>query len=103
MKAAALALFALLACGSAVAVEKDRPVTKVINLLKDMVGQMQKEAAEDEDIYEAMGCWCESNDKSKTQAIADGKERLLSLTAAIEEGTANSARLNTEIASLNKE
>merc|ERR1719478_1188855 len=50
-----------------------------------------------------MGCWCETNDRLKTQAIADGKSRIDALTAAIEEYTANSARLNTEIGNLNKE
>merc|ERR1719359_2048776 len=68
-----------------------------------MVVQMQKEAEEDEDVYEGMSCWCETNDKIKTQAIADAKQRIDTLTAAIEDHTANSARLNTEIANLNKE
>merc|ERR1719265_3015737 len=68
-----------------------------------MVTQMEKEAEADEEVYESMGCWCETNDKIKTQAIADGKERIDKLTAAIEEATANSARLNTEISNLNKE
>merc|ERR1719191_514850 len=98
-----IVLLGLVLAGGAAALEKDRPVSKVITLLKDMVAQMEKEAEEDEDIYEAMDCWCETNDKLKTQAIADGKQRLETLTAAIEELTANSARLNTEIANLNKE
>jgi hypothetical protein len=68
-----------------------------------MVVQMEKEAQEDEDIYETMGCWCETNDKLKTQSISDSKMRIDALTAAVEEYTANSARLNTEIANLNKE
>merc|ERR1719443_662154 len=52
---------------------------------------------------ETMSCWCETNDKLKTQAIADSKMRIDALTASIEEFTANSARLNTEIGNLNKE
>merc|ERR1719456_572653 len=50
-----------------------------------------------------MGCWCETNDKEKTKAIADAEQRISDLTASIEELTASSARLNTEIANLNKE
>merc|ERR1719379_2868439 len=50
-----------------------------------------------------MGCWCETNDKDKTKAIADAEQRISDLTASIEELTANSARLNTEIENLNKE
>merc|ERR1719191_2661764 len=98
-----IVLLGLVLAGGAAALEKDRPVSKVITLLKDMVAQMEKEAEEDEDVYEAMGCWCETNDKLKTQAIADAKQRIDALTAAIEDLTANSARLNTEIANLEKE
>merc|ERR1719261_2188172 len=83
--------------------EKNRPVSKVITLLKDMVSQLEKEAEEDEEVYETMGCWCETNDKEKTKSIADAESLIADLTAAIEEGTAQSAKLNTEIANLDKE
>merc|ERR1719213_1487277 len=68
-----------------------------------MVAQLEKEAEEDEEVYETMGCWCETNDKEKTKSIADAEQSISDLTAAIEEFTANSARLNTEIANLEKE
>merc|ERR1719421_785131 len=97
-------LFALLAGGvSAVQEAKNRPVSKVITLLKDMVSRLEKEAEEDEEVYETMGCWCETNDKEKTKSISDAEQRIADLTAAIEEYTASSARLNTEIENLNKE
>merc|ERR1719265_2772192 len=64
---------------------------------------MEKEGEEDEEVYEGMGCWCETNDKEKTKSISDAEGRIGDLTAAIEEGTASSARLNTEIENLNKE
>ena len=41
-------------------------------------------------------CWCETNDKEKTQSIKDAEARIADLTTKIEELTANSARLNTE-------
>merc|ERR1719463_680803 len=50
-----------------------------------------------------MGCWCETNDKAKTQAIATAEGRIADLTASIEELTGASARLNTEISNLDKE
>merc|ERR1719372_30536 len=83
--------------------DKNRPVSKVITLLKDMVAQLEKEAEEDEEVYETMGCWCETNDKLKTKSIADAEQAISDLTAAIEGLTASSARLNTEIANLEKE
>merc|ERR1719261_1519634 len=83
--------------------EKNRPVSKVITLLKDMVAQLEKEAEEDEEVYETMGCWCETNDKEKTKSIADAEGHIADLTAAIEEYTASSAQLNAEIENLSKE
>merc|ERR1711939_1016409 len=82
---------------------KNRPVSKVITLLKDMLKQLEKEAEEDEEIYDKMACWCETNDKEKTKSIADAEARISDLTTKIEELTASSARLNTEIKNLNKE
>merc|ERR1719337_155620 len=46
---------------------------------------------------------CETNDKEKTKSIADAEARISDLTTKIEELTANSARLNTEIKNLEKE
>merc|ERR1719161_1767530 len=68
-----------------------------------MKAQLEKEAEEDEEIYEKMACWCETNDKEKTKAIADAEAHIEDLTAAIEELSATSARLNTEIKFLEKE
>jgi len=82
---------------------KNRPVSKVITLLKDMLKQLEKEAEEDEEIYDQMACWCETNDKEKTKSIADAEARISDLTTKIEELTASSARLNTEIKNLEKE
>merc|ERR1719247_2239132 len=82
---------------------KNRPVSKVITLLKDMLKQLEKEAAEDEEIYDKMACWCETNDTEKTKAVSDAEARISDLTTTIEEKTAESARLNTEIANLGKE
>mmetsp|Transcript_78741 Transcript_78741/g.172628 ORF Transcript_78741/g.172628 Transcript_78741/m.172628 type:complete len:692 (-) Transcript_78741:242-2317(-) len=83
--------------------DKNRPVTKVITLLKDMQKQLQKEADEDEAIYDKMACWCQTNDREKTEAIKTAEVRIDGLTTKIEELTAGSARLNTEIKNLEKE
>merc|ERR1719460_249912 len=82
---------------------KNRPVSKVITLLKDMLKQLEKEASEDEEIYDKMACWCETNDKEKTKSIADAEAKIEDLTTKIEEYTAASARLGTEIKNLESE
>lgn len=82
---------------------KNRPVSKVITLLNDMVAQLEKESKEDAETAETMNCWCTTNDKGKTTAIADGEATIAELTAAIQSFTAQSAKLNTEIENLEKE
>lgn len=82
---------------------KNRPVTKVINLLKDMQKQLEKEAEDDQEVYDKMQCWCTTNDKEKTQAIKDAEILIDQLTGTVEELTAQSARLNAEIKNLEKE
>merc|ERR1711920_1140757 len=106
MKTFAFALLCILAVGPAQALSfdaedaKNRPVSKVITLLKDMLKQLEKEAEEDEEIYDKVACWCETNDREKTKAIADAEAKIADLTTKIEELTAQSARLNTEIKNL---
>merc|ERR1719504_67429 len=85
------------------AAAKNRPVSKVITLLKDMLKQLEKEAEDDEEIYDQMACWCETNDKEKTKAIKDAETRIEDLTSKIEELTGLSAQLNTEIKNLEQE
>jgi len=102
MRVATAALFAS-AYASAEEDGKNRPVTKVINLLKDMVKQLEKEAEEDEEVYNKVACWCQTNDKEKTTSIADAEGRIDRLVNKIEEETATSSRLNTEIKNLEEE
>jgi len=78
-------------------------ISKVTTMLKDMLKQLEKEAEEDEEIYDKLACWCETNDREKTKSIADAEARIEDLTTKIEEYTASSARLTTEIKNLKKE
>merc|ERR1719158_1263735 len=81
---------------------KNRPISKVVTLLKDMLVQLEKEAEEDQEIYDHMACWCTTNDKEKTKAIDDAEAKIKQLTDEIEELVATSARLQAEIEQLNK-
>jgi len=77
-----------------------KPIAEVIGLLEDMKTQLTKEADEDAEMFEKMGCWCETNDKEKTKAIADAERHIEELTAKIESDTAKSSQLETELEKL---
>jgi len=82
---------------------KNRPVSKVIKLLHDMLKQMEKEGQEDEEAYDKMKCWCITNDKEKSQSIADAEAHVEDLTSKIEKYTSLSAQTSTEISNLDSE
>merc|ERR1719379_1879077 len=107
----ALRVVAVLACiflagaidSAADAGISEKPVQKVIRLLKEMQTTLEKEADEDQEIYDAMACWCETNEKAKTKAVADGTQLDKDLTAKIPELAAKGAQLKVEIEQLTKE
>merc|ERR1719502_2162865 len=68
-----------------------------------MLKQLEKENEEDEEIYDAMACWCETNDKAKAKAIADAEAHIADLISENEELFALSARLSSDIKRLEKE
>merc|ERR1719161_208955 len=68
-----------------------------------MIEALEKEATEDQEIYDNIVCWCTTNDKEKVKSIDDAEAHIEDLTSEIEELTALAARLNTEIANLEKE
>jgi hypothetical protein len=101
-------LFVFLAAASCLSVQaaenaKDLPITKVVNLLKDMQKELEKEAKEDEETFEKLKCWCETNDAGKTKAIQDQKDKIDELNSVIEGSSGKKAELTTEIDQLNRD
>jgi len=80
-----------------------RPVSKVVNLLKDMEKTLEQEGEKDDEIYNEMSCWCGQNSVQKSKSIDDAAAKISDLTTQIEDFTAASAGLKTEIASTQKE
>jgi len=76
------------------------PVTRVVNLLKEMQNTLKTEMEEDEALYEKMECWCNTGKYEKSEAIDAGKAKIDQLTAANEEGFARSKELKEQIADL---
>merc|ERR1712224_748134 len=76
--------------------ESERPITKVINMLKEMTKQLVAEGEEDQRIFDQLDCWCKTQDKEKTATI---KEK----TALIAELSGKVAKHTSEIEHLEKD
>jgi len=79
---------------------KDTPVSRVVKLLENMQGQLQKEMKQDEDQFSQLSCWCNDGKYEKTAEIAAAKEKIEELQHNIESFTAKSAQLKSKIAGL---
>merc|ERR1719389_242552 len=77
---------------------KERPVAKVVRMLKDMQEELNKELEDDKAVYELLTCWCNTNNKEKTQAIAEGEAKIEQLVADLGEAGAKIQELKQKIA-----
>merc|ERR1719446_1552488 len=82
---------------------QETPITRVVNLLKEMQGTLKKEMDEDEELYDKLACWCNNNKYEKNEAIEAAEAEIASLEAKIEALTAKIAELKTVIADTTKE
>lgn len=90
--------------------KKNRPVRKVINLLKDMKVALAEEVEKDEEVYHKMSCWCDLNEKRLLKQIQDADSTVQDtiseievLTALIAELMVRIKHLKADIAKWNKE
>merc|ERR1719174_1552776 len=77
---------------------KVTPVTRVVNLLKEMSETLNKEMDEDENLYKKLSCWCNNNAYEKKESAEANKQKIEELTAKIEMLTAKSKELKEKIA-----
>ena len=71
------------------------PVTRVVNLLKEMQKTLNAEQDEDEALYNKLQCWCNNNKYEKNGASDAATAKIADLEANIEMLTARSKELNT--------
>jgi len=106
MNRAVLFVTAIVAGASALSINdedsKVNPVDKVVTVLEEMKAQLEKEAAGDDALMDKMICWCETNDKLKTKAIADNKVLIAQLEESVPEMAAKISTLQTEVKILTK-
>jgi len=79
------------------------PIKRVVNLLSKMKAELEKEAANESEMYDKMVCWCETNEKEKTKAVADAEAKDKDLMAEIEERSASVGELVATIDMLKKQ
>eukprot|EP00931_Biecheleriopsis_adriatica_P063429 TRINITY_DN38416_c0_g2_i1.p1 TRINITY_DN38416_c0_g2~~TRINITY_DN38416_c0_g2_i1.p1 ORF type:complete len:707 (+),score=249.06 TRINITY_DN38416_c0_g2_i1:75-2195(+) len=99
----ALVLWDAVRAAKVAAPGSSNPVSKVVTLLKEIAKEVEKESEDDEDTYKKYKCWCEENDKAKTASIASMKESLEDKEAFSLTGSAEVARLETQIGFESKE
>merc|ERR1719181_467171 len=56
------------------------PVTRVVNLLKEMTETLNKEMEEDEGLYKKLSCWCNDNVYEKKLSSDANKAKIEELT-----------------------
>merc|ERR1719203_698482 len=81
----------------------DTPVTRVVNLLKDMAKTVQAEMDEDEDLYRKLKCWCNDNNWAKSNSIEKSEATISELESTIESLTGSTAELRQSIKELEAE
>merc|ERR1719433_1591960 len=81
----------------------DTPVTRVVNLLKDMGKTVQAEMDEDEGLYRKLKCWCNDNSWEKSNSIEKSQAKISELESTIESLTGSTAELKLSISELEAE
>jgi len=87
----------LVGVASAVAVlDGERPVMKVVRLLKDMETELINDLEDDKKVHEMLDCWCKTNREEKTAAIELGEAKQKQLEAFLGEAAAKMAEIKTK-------
>jgi len=79
---------------------KDTPITRVVNLLKEMQQTLGKDMEEDENLFKELECWCNTGKYDKEEATKASTAKIEQLTSDIESMTAKSSELDTNIKEL---
>jgi len=82
---------------------KDTPITRVVNLLKEMSATLEKDQEEDEALFKELECWCNTGKYEKEEAIKASTAKIEQLGSDIERLTALSTELATTIKELGEQ
>merc|ERR1719277_2466800 len=82
---------------------RDTPVTRVVNLLKDMGKTVQAEMDEDESLYRKLKCWCNDNNWARSNSIEKLEASIGELQSKIGSLSGSTAELKESIKELEAE
>jgi len=81
----------------------DGPITKVVNLLKEIKAGIAADGSAEQQVYDKFACWCEKTTSRKAQAIESGKEQIQALGTSVLTLKGKAATLASEIAQLGRD
>merc|ERR1719502_2539417 len=87
-----------LAAGLQLAVTTGSPVEKVVELIKELKGKIETDAANEQKVYDKFACWCEETTQRKADAIVDEKQLIGTTTTKILTLKGKIATLASEVA-----
>lgn len=87
----------LLAVVLAASPEQQCPCTKVINLLTDIQGKVNKDGQVEKEQFEAYSEWCRESSSDKEHAIETGTSKTSELKAVLEQAAADINKLKADI------
>jgi chromosome segregation ATPase len=80
----------------------ETPVTRVVELLKQMQASLQKEMDEDAALYDKLACWCNNNKYEKGEAISDAEAKVSDVMSTTESLTSRRSEVKLVIEQLEK-
>jgi hypothetical protein len=88
---------------SAATKKTETPIEKVVSLIKDLAGQIEKDGKDEQASYDKYACWVEETLRRKAGDIDAAKELLPQLDDSIKKGKAEIASHGAEISQLQKD
>jgi len=101
--ATVLILFAVARSTNAKAAEEKSPVTKIVNLIKELKKKIVADGKAEQNMYNKYACWCETTSKRKANNIHDGIASIKQLGDRVLELKSQVTSLSNDIHHLSKE
>jgi len=98
-----VAIVLLLASAVQGAVQKENPVTKVVELIQELKAKIEADGKAEQKVYDKFACWCEKTTARKAGAIEEAKTSIEELSEKVLNLKGKTATLKAEIAQLEKD